>query len=113
MHEGKTNFENKKISNGMKVPHRIEGLVLAPAFASTILILKLSCPVKTGEGCFADIFFKIVFLPLHFLYKVFDNYSVWIAQNEILILIVYWGIVGFLVGLYVDVHKKKPLETVI
>jgi hypothetical protein len=90
----------------MKVSHSIEGLVLAPVFAATVFFLKLSCPVRTGEGCFADIFFKIVFLPLPFLYKIFADNPVWIAQHEKLILLLYWGLVGFLIGLLMDVHKK-------
>jgi hypothetical protein len=91
----------------MKVPHYLEGLILAPIFAATVFFLKLSCPVKTGEGCFADIFFRIVFLPLPFLYKVFASNPVWIARNEALVLFIYWSVVGFLFGLLADVHKKN------
>lgn len=107
MLEDKFNIENERISNGMKVPHYLEGLVLAPVFAATFFFLKLFCPVNTGEGCFADIFFRIVFLPLPFLYKVFQDNPVWIARHEIFVLLIYWGIVGFFFGLLADVHKKK------
>jgi hypothetical protein len=106
MVDNKTNLEEKRISNGMKIPHSVEGLVLAPVFASTVFLLKLSCPVKTGEGCFADIFFKIVFLPLPFLYKIFSSNPVWIARHEALVLLTYWAVIGFLIGLLVDVHRK-------
>jgi hypothetical protein len=91
----------------MKRYHSIEGLILAPVFAATVFFLKLSCPVKTGEGCFADIFFKIVFLPLPFLYKIFADNPVWIARHEALVLLIYWAIVGFFIGLAADIHHKK------
>ncbi len=91
----------------MKRYHSIEGLIMAPVFAATVFFLKLSCPVKTGEGCFADIFFKIVFLPLPFLYKIFAGNPVWISRHEAIVLLIYWAIVGFFIGLAADIHNKK------
>jgi len=107
MHESYNNPDEKRISNGMRRYHSLEGLILAPVFAATVFLLKLSCPVKTGEGCFADIFFKLVFLPLPFLYKLFANHPVWLARHEALMLLVYWAIVGFFIGLAADISKNK------
>jgi hypothetical protein len=90
----------------MKVPHSIEGLILAPIFAATIFFLKLSCPVQTGGGCFADFFYKILFLPLPFIYKIFTNHLSLVGRHEVLFLIGYWAILGLLFGLVFDIHKK-------
>lgn len=102
-----TTFEVKeKTSEETKVPHFLEGLVLAPVFAATVFFLKLSCPVATGQGCFADAFYKILFLPLPSIYKVFSNHLVLVGRHEIVFLLIYWALVGFFLGLFFDIHKK-------
>lgn len=91
----------------MKIPHSIEGLILAPIFASLIFVLKLSCPARTGEGCFADTFNGLLFLPLPFIYKIFAFNPSFVGRHEVLLLLGYWGVVGFFIGLLADVHKKE------
>ncbi|MDQ3089984.1 MAG: hypothetical protein M3Q24_02430 [bacterium] len=91
----------------MYVSHWLEGLVIAPIFAAVIFLLKLTCPADTGEGCFVDPFYGILFLPLPFIYKIFSSNLVLVGRHEILFILGYWAIVGFLLGLLVHVHKKE------
>lgn len=98
---------SQKEFHGMKIPHWLEGSIIAVVFALLIFTLKLSCPARTGEGCFADAFTSILFLPLPFIYKIFSNHLVLVGKYEIIFLLSYWAIVGLLIGLFIDIHKKK------
>ncbi len=101
------NHESERISNGMKLPQSVEGLILAPGFASLILFLKLSCPASNGEGCFADFFIRMVFLPLPFIYKIFSSHPDIVGRHEVSYLLLYWALVGLVIGLIFDIHKKE------
>lgn len=91
----------------MRLSHSIKGLVLGPVFAALIIFLGLTCPAGRGQGCFADFFISILFLPLPFIYKVFSNHPDIVGRHEVVFLLIYWSLVGFFIGLLVDVHKKK------
>ena len=94
-----------------KIPYSLQGLIFAPALIGVIFILKVTCPAATGEWCFADNFVRPTFMPLKFLYQVFGtNHAPLLANHEPLFILGYWAIVGFLVGLLLElyIHMKKP-----
>lgn len=90
----------------MKTPHWIQGALFAPALVGVLFILKITCPVGAGQGCFADPFLTPVFMPLTVIYKVFGNAPFLIAHEPIFVLI-YWVIVGLFVGLLFDILKHE------
>jgi hypothetical protein len=89
----------------MKFPNWLQGLLFAPALVALLFLLKATCPAPTGVGCFADPFIKPVFLPLIFLYKTYGQ-TTYILEHEVLIIILYWAVVGLLVGTLFDIKKK-------
>lgn len=91
----------------MKIPYSIQGLFFAPALIGLVFLLKISCPAGTGEGCFADNFLLPVFMPIKFLYKIFSPYAPTLATHEPLFLLGYWGVVGLLIGLIVDLKTSS------
>jgi hypothetical protein len=94
----------------MKVPYSIQGALFGPALIGLILALKVTCPVPTGGGCFADTFAVPLFLPSIFAHKAFSNIPAFINNYEFLIIVLYWSFIGFLVGLCVDILLKRNLE---
>ena len=86
-----------------RIPLSIQGLLFAPALIGIIFVLKITCPAPTGEGCFADNFLTPTFMPLNFLYKVFDKVAPTLALHEPLFILGYWALVGFLAGLTIDI----------
>jgi hypothetical protein len=95
----------------MKLPYSIQGALFAPAFALLVFVLKLTCP-ENGVGCFADAFITPVFLPLDFIYRVFGPRSIIVAHEPLFILL-YWMIVGGLIGIFFDLYKKPKREEVV
>lgn len=91
----------------MKVPYSLQGALFAPAMIGLILALKVTCPVPTGGGCFADHFAVPMFLPSIFTYKVFPSVPTYIANYELLFIVLYWSLIGFLIGLCFDVLTKS------
>lgn len=85
----------------------IQGLIFAPAFIGLEFVLKITCPAPTGQGCFADNFLTPTFMPLTFLYQAFAPYAHILARHEPLFILVYWAIVGFFVGLCIDLARKE------
>lgn len=90
----------------MKVPYSVQGLFFAPAFIGLVFVLKITCPAPTGSGCFADNFLRPTFMPLNFLYKVFDKIAPTLALHEPIFILGYWAIVGFLAGLVIDLYLE-------
>ncbi len=91
----------------MKIPYSIQGLFFAPALIGLVFLLKVSCPVGTGEGCFADNFLSPVFMPIKFLYKIFDSIAPTLATHEPLFILGYWAVVGLLIGLVFDLKTSS------
>jgi hypothetical protein len=89
----------------MKTPYWYKGMVFAPVLIGLLFVLKITCPAPTGAGCFADSFLTPIFFPLPTIYKIFHNWSV-LTMHEPATLLLYWAIVGGLVGLCIDVYKE-------
>jgi hypothetical protein len=89
----------------MRVPYAIQGALFAPSLVLLMFILKITCPVETGNGCFADPFISSVFFPLPSVYRVFGHMEI-ITMHEPLFILLYWTVVGFLVGVAIDVHRS-------
>jgi len=95
----------------MRFAAAIQGLLFAPVLVCLFFLLKAFCPESAGSSCFADQFAVPIFLPLVAVYKIFGDSSI-IAGQELLLILIYWAIVGFLIGLVVDLlwgHKKQVL----
>jgi hypothetical protein len=90
----------------MKWPYAIQGLLFAPAFIGLVFLLKAFCPGSAGDSCFADFFAVPVFLPLITMYKIFGQVPGANGQ-EFLFLILYWSLVGFLVGFILDLYIRR------
>jgi len=88
----------------MRVPYTIQGALFAPACATLLFVLKVTCPPAYGAGCFADPFVKPLFFPLPFFYK-FIHSSV-LATHEPWFVLGYWMLVGLVAGGFVDIYKK-------
>ncbi len=85
----------------MRIPSAIQGAVFAPVLVCLFFLLKAFCPESAGDSCFADQFAVPIFLPLVAVYKIFGDSSVVYGQ-EFLLIIVYWALIGALVGLILD-----------
>lgn len=90
----------------MRIPYSIQCALFAPALLLLIFVLKISCPVETGEGCFADIFLPAAFFPLAFVYQAFGELA-YLAENEVWVMLVYWTVVGALLGLILDLYRDR------
>lgn len=89
----------------MRIPHFIQGTLFGPAFIGLAFFLKLTCPASAGVGCFADHLALPIFLPLVFVYKIVDDNL--IMMHELWFILVYWSLVGMLVGLILDLRKSQ------
>jgi hypothetical protein len=96
----------------MKIPYSIQGFFFAPAVVGLLFFLKVTCPAETGYGCFADNFLVPIFIPLTFIYKVFDPVAHVVAHHEAWFILGYWAVVGLLVGCMADllIAKKHTQE---
>lgn len=94
----------------MKWPYALQGFIFAPAFVGLIFLLKALCPQGTGDICFADHFAVPVFMPLIALYQLFGIESSPSSQEFIFVLM-YWAVVGFLIGLLIDLLTKKESKS--
>jgi len=61
--------------------------------------------------CFADQFSTPIFLPLIAVYKIFDGVDITRGQ-EFLFILLYWAVLGFLIGLILDLWPKRDPYTV-
>ncbi len=91
----------------MRLPYSVQGAFFAPAFIGLVLILKVTCPVPTGSGCLTDHLAVLVFFPLNLVYKIFGQTP--ILSYELLLVLLYWMIIGFLVGLIFDLRTDQSL----
>ena len=89
----------------MRVPYFIQGALFGPALIGLTLVLKLACPVPTGSGCFADALAVPIFLPLIFIYTIVGEGLV--MYHELWFVLLYWGLVGFLIGLIFDLYIRR------
>ena len=89
---------------GMHIPYSIQGALFGPIFIGLSIFLKALCPKATGAGCFADHLAVPIFFPLTFLYKIGGEFS---TRHELWFLLLYWGLVGFLVGFIFDLRTSR------
>ena len=87
------------------IPYAIRGALFAPAFIGLVLILKLICLAPIGGGCFADHLAIPIFLPLILVYVTFGNNFV--MSHELWFVILYWVVVGLLIGLIFDLRSRR------
>lgn len=97
----------------MRIPSSIQGMLFAPVLICLFFVLKAFCPESAGESCFADQFAVPIFLPLVAIYKIFGNSSV-IGGHEFILVLIYWAVLGFLIGLVIDLlwHRNKEAPIV-
>jgi hypothetical protein len=91
----------------MRIPYSLQGMFFAPVLIVLIFTLKAFCPGSAGDACFVDWFATPVFLPLVAIYKIFGQIPVANGQ-EFLFILLYWTLVGLLVGLLIDLIRHKP-----
>lgn len=88
----------------MRLPYAVKGAALAPLIVLIIFILKSFCPA-TGS-CFVDWLAIPIFLPLIAIYRIFgENTGIW--GQEFLFIILYWGVIGFLLGFILDQYTHR------
>lgn len=88
----------------MRIPYSIQGVLFGPIFIGLSIFLKALCPSAAGAGCFADHLAVPIFFPLTFIYKVLGELPV---QYELWVLLLYWSLVGFLVGFIFDLRTSQ------
>lgn len=93
----------------MKVPYSIQGFLFAPTLIGLVFMLQITCPLPAGGGCFADNFTVPLFMPAVFLSSFWSGWQVF-TQYELLFLVLYWSLVGFLLGLCFDLHEDEHHE---
>ena len=71
-----------------------------------VFFIKVTCPAPAGGGCFADTVATPIFMPVVFMHRMFDTTygSLWV---ELLFLVVYWSLVGMLIGFCFDLYRNK------
>jgi hypothetical protein len=89
----------------MRVPYAIQGALFGPILIGLSLVLKLVCPVAVGGGCLTDHLAVPIFLPLIFVYRTFGEGLV--MAHELWFVLIYWSLVGLLVGLIFDLHTDQ------
>ena len=88
----------------MKVPYAVQGMLFAPALIGLLFVLRITCPAS--DMCFSDHFAALIFMPVAFVYKVFGN-NTYLTSHESLLILVYWALVGFLVGYIFDLLREE------
>lgn len=83
----------------------MQGLFFGPVVIGLFFVLKSFCPDSADGVCFADQFAVPIFLPLVAIYKIFGNSDI-IFNQEFLFIVVYWALVGFFIGLILDLYKR-------
>ena len=89
----------------MRIPYSIKGALFGPALLAIVIILKMFCLGPASSGCFVDYVAVPIFLPLILVYKVIGIGSLMI--NEFLLVLLYWSVVGFLVGFMTDLYMHR------
>lgn len=90
----------------MRIPYTIQGLLLGPALVGLLILLKVFCPASFTQSCLSDYFAAPIFLPLIFVYKFFGDSGV-ILNQDFLFVMLYWAVVGFFLGLILDLWGQK------
>jgi len=90
----------------MRIAYAIQGALFALALIGLVFIIKIGCPVGAGQGCFSDYFTVPMFMPLGFIYKFFGEVPV-VYANESIFILLYWALVGLLIGLCFDLFPRK------
>ncbi len=88
------------------MPAAIKGLFFGPALVCLLFILKTFCPGSAGDACFSDQFSVVIFMPLIAVYDIFGGTDV-IKGQEFLLIIAYWAVIGFLIGLILDLYTRQ------
>src|SRR3989344_1113466 len=83
----------------MRIPYSIQGLLVAVVVISLEVLFKGLC--SAAGPCFADYFADSIFMPLIVVYRIFGSSAV-IFHQEFLFVFLYWALVGFLLGLILD-----------
>src|SRR3989338_5616349 len=89
----------------MRIPYSIQGALFGPVLIGLSLILKLLCPAPVGAGCLTDYLAVPIFLPLIFVYKIVGGHL--IMYHELWFVILYWSLVGLLIGLIFDLRNRR------
>ena len=92
----------------MRIPYFVQGALFGPALIGLSIVLKVLCPTSVGAGCFADSLAVPIFLPLIFVYKIVDDSLV--MYHELWFVVLYWSLVGLLVGLIFDLRGRKEVQ---
>lgn len=87
------------------MPYAFQGVIFIPLLVGLIFVLKMFCPDSAGNMCFSDYFALPLFLPLVMVYRIFGLESEALGQ-ELLFLILYWSLIGFLLGLILDLYTR-------
>lgn len=91
----------------MRIPYSIQGMLFAPALVGLIFLLKAFCPASAGNACFADVFATPVFLPLIAVYKIFGGIPAASGGQELIFILLYWALTGFVLGLILDLCIRR------
>ena len=92
----------------MRLPYSIQGALFGPILLGLSIVLKLFCPPSVDVGCFADYLAVPIFLPLILVYKLVD--PGWVVIHEFWLVLLYWSLVGALVGFIFDLRVKKEAQ---
>ena len=84
--------------------YSLQGLIMGPGIVALIVALKAFC--GTEGACFADRFAAPIFLPLTSLYKMSGGSPV-IYEYDLLLTFGYWALLGFLLGLILDLYTRQ------
>lgn len=88
----------------MRIPYAIQGALFGPVLIGLTLVLKMMCLAPVGAGCLADHLAIPIFLPLILVYVTFGQSLV--LAHELWFVILYWSLVGLLIGLIFDLHSR-------
>jgi hypothetical protein len=92
------------------LPKAIKGFFFAPALILLFFLLKSFCPESAGNSCFSDQFSVPIFYPLIAIYRYFGSSEI-IGGHDFLFILGYWAILGFLIGLILDLWRREKEVT--
>lgn len=90
----------------MRVPYAIQGMLFAPAIVGITFFLKVICPASPGAGCLSDFLAPPIFLPAVFIESVIGK-SIGSYAYEVVVILLYWALIGLLVGFICDLYKNR------
>lgn len=89
----------------MRIPYCIKGALFVPILFVLVLVLKAICPVAESNTCFADFMAVPIFLPLAVIYDLLGSSRS--VAYEFWIVLFYWLLIGFLIGLIFDLYRRR------